>query len=65
MKFPTKSAISTVRCCYPGEDVELAAVVDNITIREIKWEALPGDSDNEDNVVINEKHLDQPIVDGC
>lgn len=54
--------MATVMSDYLGEDVELAAAVENMTSREIQWEDLPGDNDNEEKVVINENHSDQPIV---
>ncbi|PWA34754.1 hypothetical protein CTI12_AA614710 [Artemisia annua] len=40
VQFPTKSGIATIKSNYPGKDMELAATVDNMTIKEIR-EALP------------------------
>lgn len=41
MQCPTKSGITTTRSDYLGEDMELTSAVENTTIREIQWEALP------------------------
>ncbi|PWA63182.1 hypothetical protein CTI12_AA354850 [Artemisia annua] len=61
VQFPTKSGIATIKSNYPGKDMELAAAVNNMTIKEIR-EALPRHNENKEKVVINKNHRDQPIV---
>lgn len=48
----------------PGRDVELVTTVENMTTSEIQWEAIPGNNEGEEKVVINEKHPDKPITIG-
>ncbi|GKD66411.1 hypothetical protein Tco_1308519, partial [Tanacetum coccineum] len=64
IQFPTKSWLATVKSEFPGMDAELTTVVDNMTVMEIKWEALPGYNENEEKVVINKNHPDQPVIIG-
>ncbi|PWA94733.1 reverse transcriptase domain-containing protein [Artemisia annua] len=46
---------------YPVKDVELAASIENMTTREIQWEAILGDNKGEEKMVINDRRPDQPI----
>ena len=62
VKFPTMEGLIIVKNDYPRKDTSLVAAVEESNVKEIQWEAIPGNNPKEEKVFINPDFPNQPIT---